>query len=155
MISQQEEQLSSMENKSEVQADVDLEGMPTFLKQNISSSTEVKFMSPQLSSPEGSYGQHLACCIKNVCTALNDRLGDFVLLLENYNNLSPIASTVGLIQRPIGLIRLEVIHLFVALFATSDYHILEKCAQLHVLKILTVSLYFTFLLLTILMLKKC
>lgn len=127
--------------KSEVQ-DENMEGMPTFLKSASSPSpTETQFMPPQLASPENVYGEHLDRCVHNVSAALHERLEDFVDLLVNPcpQGLAPIPTTAGLIKCPLGLIRIEVIHLFVALFATSDYSILEKCSQLNALKLLTVS----------------
>ena len=124
-----------------VQQDVGMEAMPTFLKASSSpSSSECQFMPPQLLSPIDVHGEHLARCVRNVSIALHERLDDFVALLINPSGLAPITTTVGVIERPLGLIRMEVIHLFVALFATSDYSVLEKCSQLHILKLLTVSL---------------
>ncbi|KAH9406700.1 Serine/threonine-protein phosphatase 6 regulatory subunit 2 [Tyrophagus putrescentiae] len=115
-----------------VQQDVGMEAMPTFLKASSSpSSSECQFMPPQLLSPIDVHGEHLARCVRNVSIALHERLDDFVALLINPSGLAPITTTVGVI---------ELIHLFVALFATSDYSILEKCSQLHILKLLTVSL---------------
>lgn len=147
LISQQQEHLSLL-NKlggSELDspdADVNLEeGMPKILKrESLASESCDQFFTPQTSSPTGAYGEHLSRCVRIVCSCLNERLDDFVQLLVTPLPSSPISTTVGILQQPLGLIRLEVIHLFVALFATSDLSILSKCADTHVLNILTVSL---------------
>lgn len=149
MKQQQNAHLPPMNNgKSDVQQDINNEAMPTFLKSSSSpSSSDCQFMPPQLLSPIDVHGEHLARCVRNVSVALHERLDEFVALLINPSGLAPITTTVGVINCPLGLIRIEVIHLFVALFATSDYSILEKCSQLHILKHLTVShLIFVFIL---------
>lgn len=120
-----------------------LEAMPDFLKEKIPAQSTETFITPQLNSPDGAYGEHLQRCIHNVSTALYEKLDDFIeLLFDPIGPIHPIATTIGTLQEPLGLIRLEVTHLFVAMFATADSHILEKCAELNVLKIFTVRVFF-------------
>lgn len=155
ITSQQEVQLLSMfsgttklstipENATDFEdrdeTNIELEAMPKVLKQQNTDigQNETKFMPPQMTSPVDALSEHLFLCVRNVSKVLNERLEDFVLLLTDTTNLKPIKTTAGIIDKPLGILRLEVVHLFVALFATSNYTIMEKCHQLNVLQILTV-----------------
>lgn len=122
------------------ETNIELEAMPKVLKQQNTDNgqNETKFMPPQMTSPVDALSEHLFLCVRNVSNVLNERLEDFVLLLTDTTNLKPIKTTAGIIEKPLGILRLEIVHLFVALFATSNYMIMKKCHQLNVLQILTV-----------------
>lgn len=138
-MDQNNEEFHTLPNGKSDDSEISMEKMPGIVTTNSQElSNEEQFMPPQLSSPVDIREEHLSRCIRNVCSVLNERIEDFVCLLVDPPDIKPIATTVGILNRPLGLIRLEVVHLFVALFATSDYSILEKCSQLNVLKLLTV-----------------
>lgn len=153
MVTQQEAQLSSMIEKvskkpstdpmSDDDNDDELEPMPKFLKQqsslNVSRMLE-RVVEKIMDFPtEETQSEHLTQCVRNCSKALIERLEDFVAILIDSPYCEPMKTTAGIIEKPLGFIRLEVVHLFVALFATSDFQIMKKCSQLNVLKILTVS----------------
>lgn len=143
-MDQNNEEFHTLPNGKSDDSEISMEKMPGIVTTNSQElSNEEQFMPPQLSSPVDIREEHLSRCIRNVCSVLNERIEDFVCLLVDPPDIKPIATTVGILNRPLGLIRLEVVHLFVALFATSDYSILEKCSQLNVLKLLT-ELFFEY-----------
>ncbi|OTF75543.1 serine/threonine-protein phosphatase 6 regulatory subunit 3-like [Euroglyphus maynei] len=155
MVTQQEAQLSSMITASKKSTDPmndkntndndddELETMPKFLKQqnslNVSRLME-RMVEKVMDFPqEETQNEHLTQCVRNSSKVLNERLEDFVNILIESPYCESMKTTAGIIEKPLGFIRLEVIHLFVALFATSDFQIMKKCSQLNVLKILTVK----------------
>ncbi|XP_027196888.2 phosphatase 6 regulatory subunit 1-like protein fmt [Dermatophagoides pteronyssinus] len=150
MVTQQEAQLSSMIEKVSKKPSTDpmsdddddeLEPMPKFLKQQSSLNVSRMFervVEKIMDFPtEETQSEHLTQCVRNCSKALIERLEDFVAILIDSPYCEPMKTTAGIIEKPLGFIRLEVVHLFVALFATSDFQIMKKCSQLNVLKILT------------------
>lgn len=131
------------DNNTNDNDDDELETMPKFLKQqnslNVSRLME-RMVEKVMDFPqEETQNEHLTQCVRNSSKVLNERLEDFVNILIESPYCESMKTTAGIIEKPLGFIRLEVIHLFVALFATSDFQIMKKCSQLNVLKILTVS----------------
>ncbi|UXI16309.1 hypothetical protein NH340_JMT02252 [Sarcoptes scabiei] len=150
IIIEQRAHFTSIKNRiaETKEIDVECETMPKFLKQNTdplsSFENEDRFaLPPNLCSPTNEQNEHIAKCVENVVNALDGHLEEFIRILLDDTKYRPLRSTAGIIQKPLGLIRLEIVHLFVALFATSNLHIMRKCYDLKVLCILT-DLFFSY-----------
>ncbi|CAG2100730.1 unnamed protein product, partial [Medioppia subpectinata] len=87
--------------------------------------------------------ERLTKCIRQVEAAILPRLDDFSSLLDNPPPQQPIRTTVGLIEKPLGVTRLEVAHLITALLNTNNQEISDKLLQMNTLPLL-LNLFFDY-----------
>ena len=77
--------------------------------------------------------------VEKVQAALIPKLEDFNSLLTNPPQKSSIRTTIGVIEKPLGATRLEVIHLIAALLTSNNNKIFEKFSELKTLTTIIVS----------------
>ena len=93
----------------------------------------------ELTEPSNIYQKHLLKISQNVAKAFSSRLEDFLRILKTSNKL-PVRTTVGTILEPLGFVRLEIVHSFIGLVASSEPIFMKKFYQLRVIITLTVSI---------------
>uniref|UniRef100_T1JUY0 Uncharacterized protein n=1 Tax=Tetranychus urticae TaxID=32264 RepID=T1JUY0_TETUR len=64
--------------------------------------------------------ERLTKSVRQVHAAIVPRLGDFHSLLTNPPEKSPVRTTIGLIEKPFGATRVEVVHLIRALLSSNN-----------------------------------
>ncbi|XP_054159385.1 serine/threonine-protein phosphatase 6 regulatory subunit 3-like [Oppia nitens] len=134
-INIQQHIMSPQNNINESSAE--FEGMPQCFSQQMANRVD------GCGQPTALDTERLAKSIRQVEAAILPRLEAFSDLLENPPKQQPIQTTVGLIEKPLGAIRLEVAHLITALLSTNDESIREKLAQMNTLPIL-INLFFEY-----------
>ena len=74
--------------------------------------------------------------IEQIQDEIDDHLIEFHRLLLNPPKLEPIKTTFGIIQKPLGYIRLEVVNLIKALIGTNSPKIIRKLVELRTMKVI-------------------
>lgn len=80
--------------------------------------------------------------IKNLHKVVLSNLDKFKTLLIEFVPDYSVQTTAGLIERPLGFLRLEIIHFFYALLLANNPEIDEAFAKNKILEILIVSRFF-------------
>uniref|UniRef100_T1K5T3 Uncharacterized protein n=1 Tax=Tetranychus urticae TaxID=32264 RepID=T1K5T3_TETUR len=81
--------------------------------------------------------------VRQVHAAIVPRLEDFNSLLTNPSEKSPVRTTIGLIEKPFGATRVEVVHLIRALLSSNNPTINRKLTTLKTLPVL-MDLFFAY-----------
>jgi serine/threonine-protein phosphatase 6 regulatory subunit 3 len=79
--------------------------------------------------------------VLQVQSAIVPRLSDFNSILLEPPQRPPIHTSAGLINKPLGATRLEVVHLIRALLSSNNPELNVKLVELKTVPILIVSLY--------------
>ncbi|XP_015794215.2 serine/threonine-protein phosphatase 6 regulatory subunit 2-like [Tetranychus urticae] len=79
--------------------------------------------------------ERLTKSVRQVHAAIVPRLGDFHSLLTNPPEKSPVRTTIGLIEKPFGATRVEVVHLIRALLSSNNPTINRKLTTLKTISI--------------------
>ncbi|XP_054709616.1 serine/threonine-protein phosphatase 6 regulatory subunit 3-like [Uloborus diversus] len=87
--------------------------------------------------------ERLSHGVNNVLKAVIPRLDDFHNLLLNPPLKPAITLTIGRLDPPLGLCRLEVAHLLTALLSTNDHNVNAKLASLDTMKVL-IDMFFKY-----------
>lgn len=77
--------------------------------------------------------------VLQVQSAIVPRLSDFHDILLNPPQKSPIQTSVGVITKPLGATRLEVVHLIRALLCSNNPEVNQKLVELKTVPVLIVS----------------
>ncbi|CAM5999835.1 unnamed protein product [Sphagnum balticum] len=80
--------------------------------------------------------QRLSNAVDQVHAAILMRLNDFHSLLVTPPLKTPIKTTVGVIEIPLGGTRIEVAHLITALLSSNNTQVMDKLAELKTLSVL-------------------
>lgn len=83
--------------------------------------------------------EKLTKSVLQVHAAIEPRLSDFHSLLINPPHQNPVRTVVGLIEKPFGATRIEVVHLIRALLSGNNPQINRKIEEIKTLVVLLVS----------------
>lgn len=118
----------------------DFEGIPQRIVQ--SQSFEANMDPGSLSSADSVSALdalRLAQSVRQVHAAVHPRLSQFHEFLSNKPPIRPIATTIGIIERPLGAARIEVVHFIRALLSSNNPAINRALAAHRTLSVLIVS----------------
>ncbi|RWS31098.1 serine/threonine-protein phosphatase 6 regulatory subunit 3-like protein [Leptotrombidium deliense] len=87
--------------------------------------------------------ERLSRCVQQVHAAIIPRLSDFHIILLNPPERPAIHTTVGVIEKPLGATRLEVVHLIRALLSSNNPGINQKICELKTVPVL-IDLFFSY-----------
>ncbi|RWS09305.1 Serine/threonine-protein phosphatase 6 regulatory subunit 3-like protein [Dinothrombium tinctorium] len=120
----------------------DFEGIPT----NLCIASNPMFTRMDLSVPDQMTAldaERLSRGVRKAHAAIIPRLKDFHSVLLNPPLRSPIHTTIGVIEKPLGATRLEVVHLIRALLSSNNPEVNQKLSELKTVHVL-IDLFFSY-----------
>ncbi|KAI1296809.1 Serine/threonine-protein phosphatase 6 regulatory subunit 3 [Halotydeus destructor] len=119
--------------------DIEFEGVPQCL-----APSSVSFKPDGAPEPMSTLdADRLAKGVIQVQSAIIPRLDDFHSILLSPPAKDPVITTVGLIEKPLGASRLEIVHLLRALISSNSLTVNNKIAELKTLPII-INLFFDY-----------